>query len=272
MEVGHYLIVYLDVLILENLIVNLFLLYITAQSLRVRAKLINMIFSSVIGSIYIITLLYPKLNIFSYFPFKILMASIMILIVFRRIKFIFFIKALGIFILYSMVLAGACIFIEYSNCSNYISYFTIINFSYKKLIISIMIIYMLIHRTIIYIKDRKDLGCLIYDIDIVMKNSKKTVEAFLDTGNELREPATNLPVIIVEKSVFQDMDLNTYDKFYIPYRVVNGANGNLQGFRPEYIKIHGSKEELVREVIVAFCEEKLSDFNEYHALLSRGVM
>ncbi len=266
------MIVYLDILILENLIVNLFLLHVTAQTLRIKSKLLYMFLSSFIGSIYVITLIYPKLNIFSYLPFKILAAGIMILIAFGRRKFTFFMKALSIFILYSMVLAGTCIFIEYSNCSTYSDYFKIINFSYKKLMISLMIIYMLIYRIIIYIKDRKDLNCLIYNIDIVMKNSKKTVEAFLDTGNELREPATNLPVIIVEKSIFRDVDLNTYDKFYIPYKVVNGNIGNLKGFRPECVKIHGIKEELVREVIVAFCEGKLSDFNEYHALLSRGVM
>ncbi|NMM65607.1 sigma-E processing peptidase SpoIIGA [Clostridium sp. P21] len=264
------MVVYLDVLIMENLIVNLFLLYVTAQTLRIKPKLLNMILSSSIGSIYVITLLYPKLKVFSYLPFKVVVAGIMILIVFRRLKFMVFCKALSIFVLYSMVLAGACIFIEYSGFNN--NYFAIINFSYKKLMISIMIIYMLIHRIIIYIKDRKELKCFTYNIDIVLKNSKKTVEAFLDTGNELREPATNLPVIIVEKSIFKDVDLNVYDKFYIPYRVVSGKSGNLEGFKPECIKIYGSKEELVRQVIVAFCEEKLSDFNEYHALLSRGVI
>ncbi len=266
------MIIYLDILILENLVVNLFLLYLTVQTLRVKTKWLYMFLSASIGSMYVITLLCPELKVFSYFPFKILIAVIMILIVFRKRNIMFLVKSLGIFLLYSMVLAGACMFIQYSNGNTFISRFAIINFSYKKLMISLMIIYMLIHRIIIYIKDRKDLNCLIYSIDIVMKNSKKTVEAFLDTGNELREPATNLPVIIVEKSIFDDVDLKNYDKFYIPYKVVSGQNGNLSGFKPEYIKIYGEREDEERQVIIAFSEEKLSDFNEYHALLSRGVM
>lgn len=265
------MIIYIDILIFQNLVVNLFLLYITARTLRLKVELRYIIVAAAIGSTYVITLIYPQLKGFSTLPFKIMIALILILISFRKRKVIFNIKALSIFILYSMLLAGACMFIQYNEEYD-ISNFVIINFSYKKLMLSIMIIYILIDRIIIYIKDRKDLKSLIYDVDIVLKNSEKKIRAFLDTGNELREPATNLPVVIVEKKVFKDIDLNLYDKFYIPYRVVNGQSGNLQGFKPLCIRIHRREECQNREVIVAFCEERLSDFNDYEALLSRGVM
>lgn len=265
------MVIYLDVLLFENLVVNLFLLYITARTLRVKVELKYILLAATIGSLYVITLVYPQLKNFSSVSFKIIVAAILVLISFRKRKIIFNIKALAIFILYSMMLAGACIFIQYSQ--NYdINNFAIINFSYKKLMLSVMTIYMIIDRVVIFIKERKDLSNLIYSIDIVLKNSEKNINAFLDTGNELREPATNLPVVIVEKSVFQDVDLKCYDKFYIPYRVVSGKGGNLQGFKPEYIKIHQGNETTTREVIVAFAGERLSDFNDYEALLSRGVI
>lgn len=227
--------------------------------------------AATIGSMYVITLVYPQLKSFSTALFKIIVAVILVLISFRKRKIMFNLKALAIFILYSMMLAGACLFMQYNeNCD--ISNFVIKNFSHNKLMISIMIIYMIIDRVVVYIKERKDLSNLVYDIDIVLKSSEKNIKAFLDTGNELREPSTNLPVIIVEKSVFKDVDLKAYDKFYIPYRVVSGQGGNLQGFKPEYIKIYEGNKTATREVIVAFCEERLSDFNDYEALLSRGVM
>lgn len=265
------MVIYLDILLLENLVVNLFLLYITARTLRVKVELRYIILAATIGSLYVITLVYPQLKSFSSVSFKIIVAVILVLISFRKRKIMFNIKALAIFILYSMMLAGACMFVQYSEDYD-INNSVIINFSYKKLMISVMIIYMIIDRVIVYIKERKDLSNLVYNIDIVLKNSQKNIKAFLDTGNNLREPATNLPVVIVEKSVFKDVDLKSYDKFYIPYRVVSGQGGNLQGFKPEYIKIHQGDETTTREVIVAFCEERLSDFNDYEALLSRGVM
>lgn len=265
------MIIYLDVLLFENLVVNLFLLYITARTLRVKAELKYILLAAAIGSMYVITLVYPELKSFSAVWFKVIVAVILILISFRKKKVMFNLRALSIFVSYSMLLAGACMFFQYNEDYD-ISNFGIINFSYKKLMLSVMMIYMLIDRMVIYIKDRRDLKSLVYNVDIVLKNSQKSIKAFLDTGNELREPATNLPVIVVERAVFRDIDLGLYEKFYVPYRVVSGQNGNLQGFKPECIKIYQEDEMQIREVIVVFCEEKLSDFNDYEALLSRGVI
>lgn len=265
------MVVYLDVVILVNFIVNFFLLYITAQTLRVKVKFRYMILASIIGSSYVLTLIYPSLKILSALYFKLAVAVTLILIAFRRKNILFNLKATCIFVLYSMVLAGVCVFIQF-NRNGDISDSIIVNFPYQWLLLSLMIVYMIIDRIVVYIKERKSLGSLIYNVDIILKNTHKTVRAFLDTGNELREPATNLPVIIVEKSIFNDINLENYDKFYIPYRVVNGQGGSLQGFKPEAVKIEFGKEITDREVIIAFCEEKLSQFSDYHALLSRGVI
>ncbi|MBC2578998.1 sigma-E processing peptidase SpoIIGA [Clostridium sp. DJ247] len=270
------MVVFLDVIILENLVVNLFLLHITANTIKIRTKFGYMFIAAILGSLYVITLVYPQLIFFSTLPFKIIAAVLIILIAFRKRSFILNLKAVCIFISYSMGLAGLCIFIQLilnQYNENYdIGSFYIENFSYKKLMISLMIIYMLINRLIIYIKDRKSLSTLIYDVEIVLKNSRKHIKAFLDTGNELREPATNLPVIIVEKQVFYDIDLNSYDKFHIPYKVVNGQGGTMEGIKPEYVTINSGEENCDKEVIIAFCEGKLSDINDYDALLSRGVI
>lgn len=262
---------FLDVIILENLVVNLFLLHITANTIKIRTKFGYMLIAAALGSLYVITLVYPQLIFFSTLPFKLIVAVLIILIAFRKRSFMLNLKAVCIFILYSMLLAGLCVFIQYNE--NYdVGNFYIENFSYKKLMISLMIIYMLVNRLIIYIKDRKSLSTLVYDVEIVMKNSRKHIKAFLDTGNELREPATNLPVIIVEKNIFCDIDLNSYDKFHISYKVVNGQGGTMEGIKPEYVTINSGEENCKKEVIIAFCEGKLSDINDYDALLSRGVI
>jgi len=269
--VSLQLVVYADLLILINFIVNFFLLYITGKTLKLKVKLKFMFLAAAIGSAYTITLIYPILNVFSAFYFKILVAAILIYISFGNRGFICNFKISAVFILYSMVLAGICMFIEYSNCS-YTGDYMIINFPYEWLFISLMVLYITIDRLVIYVKDRNKVFTLIYDVDIVFRNKSKTVRAFLDTGNELREPATNLPVVIVEKSVFENVNLEGMDKFYIPYRVINGKCGKLQGFKPDVVKINFGQEIKYREVIIAICKDKLSKFDDYHALLSRGVI
>lgn len=145
-------------------------------------------------------------------------------------------------------------------------------FSYKNMLAALMLLYIILHRTIIYIRDRNQLSNLIYDVDIITNENSTRVKAFLDTGNELREPATNLPVMILERDIFENIPVKIYKKYIIPYRVVNGKNNNMEGFKPEYIKIHNKKESFERQVIIGFCESKLSSINEYNALLSRGIL
>ncbi|WP_446899428.1 sigma-E processing peptidase SpoIIGA [Clostridium sp. LBM24168] len=261
------MIVFLDVLIFVNIVVNFFIMYITAKTLRVMVKFRYMILSSLLGGIYVITIIFPTFSVFSNLFFKVLTAAILILITFRKKNIVFNLKALSIFIMYSMLLAGICIFIQYNIYGEYTYYF-----SYKWLMIAIMIVYIVIDRLVVFIRDRKTLTTLIFNVDIILNNGSKRVKAFLDTGNELKEPATNLPVIIVEKSMFCNIDIEKYDKFYIPYKVVNGKRDKLKGFKPKAVKIGIGDNVEIREVIIAFCEDRLSEFSDYHALLPRGVI
>ncbi len=266
------MVVNLDLLIIENCIVDLFLLYITAQTLRILPGFKLLLIASLLGSLYIILFFYPMLSFLLKLPFKILTAFIINILAFYKKNLIFYIKSTVIFIVYSMLLAGICIFIQF-NINGYDEINGVmIDFSYKYLMLSIMIFYVIIHRTVLFIKDRKDLKTLIYDVDIVTKNSVKSVKAFFDTGNELREPATNLPVLVVEKKFFKDINLERYERFYIPFQVLNGHSGALEAFEPEYINIHMDETINKRKVIVALCDNKLSNFNDYEALLSRGTI
>lgn len=123
-----------------------------------------------------------------------------------------------------------------------------------------------------FIRDRKDISSLVFNVDIVFHGAIKKVKALYDTGNDLKEPATNLPVLIVQKEVFSDLFLNKNEIYYIPYTVVNGTYNKLKGFKPDHIDIYTDKIIKSREVIVAFCENELSKNDDFNALLSRGVL
>ncbi|MFD3156474.1 sigma-E processing peptidase SpoIIGA [Haloimpatiens sp. FM7330] len=266
------MIIYVDVVFIENFIINLFILYVTGQTIKIKVYVKKLVLASLVGSMYIVILLYSKSKILSYLCFKLFMAFIMIFIAFRQKDVVFNIKTTIIFIFYSMVLAGMCLFVQLQGKSvlNVIN-ISIVNFTYKKLILSFMIIYIFIHRVIIHVKERVMLKKLIYDIEIVTDKCTPRLKAFLDTGNELREPVTNLPVVIVEKKEVP-YEIEKDRRLYIPYKTINGACDKLEAFKPKFIKIYykdGEKE--TKEVIIAFCKQKLSKYNDYQALLSRGI-
>lgn len=267
------MIIYLDALILENIIVNFFILYITAQTLKIKVSIIRLLISSFIGSLYILCYIYNSLNFLLALPWKIIIAIIMVSIAYKRKEKIFILKSSAIFILYSMLIAGLCIFIEFNKNTYDLFNFTTIQVTYKQLLASIMIAYIFINKLVIFVKERRCLDNLIFEVEIINDHKINKVKAFLDTGNELREPATNLPVMLIEKSFFGEIHLEDKEKFYIPYKVINGYSGKLIGFKPDYINIHLSEKKVeTKDVIIAFCDNKLSNLNDYNALLSRGII
>lgn len=266
------MIIYVDVVFIENFIINLFLLHITAKTVKNEINLNRILFSSILGAGYVIILLYSKLKFLSFFSVKILMAFIMVVIAYNNKSFIAELKNLCIFISYAMFLAGMCLFLQLNSKDVYSIKGAILgDFSYKKQILALMIIYIFTDRIITYVKDKKILKKLIYNVEIVTNEYNKTIKAFLDTGNELREPISNLPVLIVEKSELLYAQ-NITDKLYISYKAVNGEYGQLEAFKPLYINIYMDDEKKEKkQVVVALCDGKLSKENNYSALLSRGI-
>lgn len=266
------MVVYLDVLLLENFLINLFLLRTTVQTIKKKVMTIRLVIAALVGSLYVISLVTPWLKILTTTPVKIIVAFIMIFIVLGYKDLVALVKGTAIFVLYSMLLAGVTFYITIQDNPNLNPGATIYNFSYKNIILGLMILYLVVNRIIIYVKERKQITSYIYKIEININGINKSVKMFLDTGNELREPVTNLPVIIVERQLFKDVNLSTYNKYSIPYAVVSGNGGNLIGVKPEsvVIDIDGNIKE--EKAILALCDKRLSKHDDYHGLLPRGII
>lgn len=264
------MVIYLDIFVLENLIVNFFLLYITAQTLRKNYKIHYILLGAVMGVIYGLIAVYMDVRYLFNIPLKLAFSAIIILVSFKELNLIFILKATIVFVLYSILLAGFCIFIEINSSFNLELVFKTV--SYKVMLSSMMILYVVLHRTITYLRDRSELANLIYDVEIILDDKSAKIKAFLDTGNELREPATNLPVMIIEKDAIPLEYLKCNYKYIIPFKVINGINSTMEGFKPKCIKIYKENKSFERQVIIAFCEKSLSGLNDYNALLSRGIL
>lgn len=264
--------IYIDVLILENLIINYFLIYITCKTLNVKYRVGVNLLAAFIGSLVPILMLFLSLNIYFQFILKILIAMLMIFIsVGKNFKTI--IKGVFVLTFYTIALGGLCIFIKFNESGIMPRNSYIVNFTYKKLILGVVISAMCMDRLFIFIKDKILVNKLIYDIEINLGGDCKIIKAFLDTGNELREPVTNLPVIIVEQDMFSNFNIPKGHEFLIPYKVVNGGRGNLKGVKADSLRLLNKNESSeCKNGIIAFCNTSLSETGEYNALLSRGVL
>lgn len=137
-------------------------------------------------------------------------------------------------------------------------------------------------------------------IAIGLKDKEVNLVALIDTGNSLKEPISQKPVIIAEYSALEtilpqsikniylnneELDLNIIGKIMeeigddirlrlIPFKSIGNDSGILVGFKPDIIKIYLEDEvkKLADETIVAIYNDKLAADEEYSGLLHPEIL
>ena len=219
--------VYVDLLVLQDLIYNYVILLGTSILLTRITNLRKIFLSSVIGLIPLIFLFLNTsnyLNFFISFIFSIIMSIITFSYkdIIYTIKNIFYMYAISIF------LAGSINLINVNLLPSINSYF--LN------IIILIILSPII--TLIYIKSISNFKTNYsnyYKVDIYLSTDKPlTITAFLDTGNKLIDPYKHRPIILINKSL---IDISEQKILLVPYNTVNNSD-LLKCIIPKKIFIH----------------------------------
>ncbi|WP_160691181.1 sigma-E processing peptidase SpoIIGA [Clostridium sp. C2-6-12] len=265
--------IYADILILENCIVDFFLLTLTMNCIKHKCKTSNLIISSFIGGIYTLVLILPKLNILASFPFQLAVVFIMVRLVYGKNSIFNLIKLAAIFLMISFTLSGICFLFslksyEFSIGTSY----RVEKYSIKYIILSIMIIYASYSRITDYVKGKLFIKNFDFNVEFEIEKKHYSFKGFLDTGNELVESITNLPCILIEEDLIKDIEFNENNTYKIPYNSI-GYGGDLRGIRINNIKITNTKHLYENvDAIICPCKQTLSREDEFNALLSRGIV
>ena len=219
--------VYVDLLVVQDLIYNYVILLGVSILLTRITNLKKIFLSSVIGTIPLIFLFLNTSNILN-FIISFLFSIIMSIITFSYKDIIYTIK--NIFYMYaiSIFLAGSINLININFLPQIDSYIlnVIILISLSPLI------------TVIYLKSVskfKNNYSNYYKVDIYLKDNQKiTLTAFLDTGNKLIDPYKHRPIILVNKSF---INIEKQKIILVPYNTVNNSD-LLKCIIPNKIYIH----------------------------------
>lgn len=265
------MVVYIDVLLFENFVINLFLLLLTFKLLRFSYKK-SIYLSSILGAVYTLAL-FLEWPFSTSFIAKLLVAALMVSIAIEKRRINNILKCIGCFFILSFTLAGLSFsFALMGNEYDIFQKFEMNNYSIKYILISIMILYIFITRGYEYLREKNIVKSLIYDIEISVNKNIFYIKGFLDTGNELREPVTNLPCIIVEDRYLTGVQVPKGEYFNISYSTI-GENGKIKGFKGEKIRIRSKDEEWrTVDAIICSCKNKLSKEDNFNALLSIGII
>ena len=238
--------IYLDLVMILNFFFDFILLLSVSILLRRNANIYKLLLGSFLGGLSIL-FLFIDISSIQLFIYKVIISIVMVLISFgyKSIKYTF--KNLLYLYTASIILGGFL-------------YFLNIEFSYKQtgLIfinngLSINVIFLIIFCPIIiyiYVKQGLWLKCNYsnyYKVSLYIKDKVYNLNAFLDTGNNLIEPITNKPVILIDRKITYD------DFFYIPYKTITN-NGLIKCIKVDKIEINGM---FKYKVIVGLLDEKI---------------
>lgn len=293
--------IYLDIIFLENVIMNSIILYAAAIILKIKTKFIRIFISSIIGSIYAIILYITNLKIYTSIISKILLSIIMVYVAYnpQNVKKLW--KQILIFYLTSFVFGGVSLYLIYVIKPQDIlieNGMFIGEYVLKVIMLAAIVAYLVIKISLKIIKTKispKDMYC---KIKFKLNGKEVETKAMIDTGNLVKEPITNTPVIIVESSLLYDVlpkeILNNLDNILggnldeipeeiqneyiaklrcIPFTSLGKQNGMLVGIKVEEVEIENEEEsKLSNNVIIGIYDKSLTKRGEYRALVGIEVI
>lgn len=288
--------IYIDVVLLENIILNYIILISTAIISKSDIHLGRMAISSVLGGIFsILNYIYDISSYLSIF-LKIFVSIVMIIISFDFDSIYKIMKKIMFFYLVSFTFGGIAFMLLFLiNPNNVIIKENQLVGTYplKVVILAGVFGFIIINIVTIIIKNRMNKRAMICDLEIFYNGKNKKIKTMIDTGNLLKEPITKNDVIIVEKDSLKEIisneileniafivngkwldnaEIHSYKFKIIPFSSLGNDNGLLIGFRPDYIKIYNENEVIRNDVLVGIYDGKLSRNNLYTSLIGLDVL
>lgn len=288
--------IYLDVVLIENLCMNYIILFATGYLLKRKKNHIRLILSALLGGIYSILAYMEILEIYSNFILKLILSIVMVYLAYQAKNIKQLGKELLFFYLTSFVFGGCAFALLYVIKPQEILMRNGVYVGTYPLKVAILGGIVGFTITVIAFRfakaklTKKDIYC---NITIYFGKESITTTALLDTGNMLKDPITQMPVIVVEKEilknilpdtilnhlnhiiggdvpkeVYENENLAYITKFrVIPFSSIGKTNGMLLGFKADKIVVEQEEKEVIENVIVGIYENSLSKKGQYSALI-----
>ena len=289
--------IYIDIVLLENIVMNYIIILATAIISKARISIWRSLIAATIGGIYAILNYLVKLEMIYNLILKFLISIIMIRIAYNSKKYKSFFKQLVMFYLTSFTFGGITfMLLFFINPQNIILKDNTLVGMYpiKVTIIGGIIGFIVISMVAIIIKNRLNQNNIIYDLEILHNGKQVKLKTLMDSGNLLKDPISNMDVIIVEKDSLKEIleqeaiehiesmkngniienNLNIVYKYrfkLIPFSSLGNENGMLVGFKPDYIKIYGEEENIRTDIIIGIYDGKLTKSNKYTSLVGLNI-
>ena len=280
---------YIEYVFAENFFIDFILLFITGKLIKKMIIYRRLIIASVIGALYVILTAYIGRAFMTYFIVKFSVSILMIMIAYDTKGIIANVRVILCFYITSLIMVGiitALYYLDYDKLT------------VNAIVFSIFVGYAALHFFFKEIKARIDKNNYMRNVSIGVGNKSKILRAYIDTGNELTDPMTGKPVIVVNidsiKNILGD-DLydgilcfyknkaNNYENLLsmnekiklriVKYNTISSIGERMVCIVPDNIEISDDdKNSINADAIIGIYPKKISQKNDYDALLFKKLL
>jgi stage II sporulation protein GA (sporulation sigma-E factor processing peptidase) len=290
--------VYLDAIWLLNFWIDASLLLLTAIILKRKINKIRLLCSALIGSSIVFFILTPYFSVMSHPIMKLLFSIVMVLIAFGFKRFRYFFQALLTFYFSTFLLGGGMLGVHYFLSTDLLLFEGMVATKSTGFGSPISWIFVLLGFPVLWYFAKTRIEDMevkqiqfdqLVEVSIIIEEKIISLTGLVDSGNQLTDPITKSPVMIVdvnkvkgflpneiiEKSegleTFSTIDnIHQWDSRLriVPYRGVGQQNEFLVAIKPDLVRIV-LKEEIiyVKKVLIGISHSTLSSDDEFDCII-----
>lgn len=296
-------VVYVDIILLGNFVVDYVLLWVAGVFARVPRKNWRLLSGALFGAVYALLVCLPGFSFLGLLSIKLLVSLGMVSLAYAPKPWKVWGACLGFFYLASFALGGSMVGFSYllykgdlwsasSNIGKILQ-----QYFWPGFLLAFGFLMLLTWLGPHYQRQRcrKEAQGLL--VTICLWEAKAQVQGLVDTGNSLKEPVSQAPVVIVEYGAIQNIlppEVQTilehnpdstaalaalantpwYERMrLIPFQSLGQQQGLLLGLKPDYLEIPGSQGTCkVENLIIGLSQQILDPDQQYRALLHPDLL
>jgi stage II sporulation protein GA (sporulation sigma-E factor processing peptidase) len=297
-------VVYLDLIFLLNLFIDGATLQTTAWVRKIKASPWRILAASAIGACYVVMMFVPVLSFMYTFVIKCLFSIVMLYTAFGFGSLQHFLRNFGVFYLVNFAVAGGIFAIHYYLQSSHevmngmlftqsggLKFELKIGAVFTILLVPILILF---YRKVMNEgKRRETLTTYLAETEVYIDDHFARCTGLIDTGNQLYDPLTKTPVMVMEASYWKDMlpeiwikriqegetdqllkaigmeDFVWQDRLrFIPYKGINRGSQFMLALKPDKVVItHDKCITETKHVFIGLNGGKLCSDGSYQAII-----
>ena len=288
--------IYVDVVLLENICMNYIILFSTTYIMKIKRKHIRLFLSSLVGAVYAVLAYAEIVPLYANFIVKVILSIVMVYIAFYPKNFKGLLKELIVFYLVSFALGGCAFALLYIVRPQDIfikNGVYIGTYPLKIALLGGIVGFVITYIAFKVVKNKIIKNQIIYEVEISIEDKTLKTRLLLDTGNMLKDPISNSPVLKIKKNTLKEIipeevleetekilggDVKRNEKYQkrlriIPFSSIGKQNGIMVGIKADKVKITNDIEEIINQnAIICPYDKKMSKQNRYFGLIGPEML